>query len=683
VTPQLARKRVREALSAQADAACRLFPKMTREEATKRATEAFRDPSRPEWDAGLAAAAEAVQPLIRAAKAGADAPPGQEVRGRKPSGASSRGLLGVVEAPGRPARTVKEREPEPRARARDRRPRAAQGSGRQLETDAPAGRFLSRSASFEDAGLGYKLRRRLSSLGFGRPSVVQARSLPPALAGRHCVIHAETGSGKTLAYALPLLQRIEGLRSDGTGPLGLVLVPSQELAEQVAAVLAVLDPSSTPLALHGAASPSASRALADGSAPHRVVVATPQALLRVLRRPSRKAVSCLARVRVVAVDETDFLLASSREHTEACLWLAGQPSREMREARARAADAAAAAGASSVDAVPMPRPGPGRGVPRLGRDSSAQFLFAAATLSDKTHRTVGEWFRRHFEGAEMVRTAGAHRAVLTADLTTVVVDTAMAIAADAASPSAEPTPRSALLAEARLAAVVKAVRSHGTAPGGTTLVFAGSKAEAEAAAGWLSTRVGDGWGGASGVRVEVMHKGLPQGVRRDVAAELVGPAEAAAGPAGGGPEAATPHVVLVATDLAARGLDTRRVGHVVNAWLPTDAATFLHRAGRTARAGGSGRVTTVVLDTERERAAELFREAAAGGEDTVTARSAALDAGKRRSREGREGRGAGPGGVKSREGRGAGPAAGEGFRGGGAGRPSGSGGGLGGRTARA
>ena len=46
--------------------------------------------------------------------------------------------------------------------------------------------------------------------------------------------------------------------------------------------------------------------------------------------------------------------------------------------------------------------------------------------------------------------------------------------------------------------------------------------------------------------------------------------------------------VLVASDVAARGLDVEDIGAVVNYELPTDADTYLHRVGRTGRAGRAG-----------------------------------------------------------------------------------------------
>ena len=61
--------------------------------------------------------------------------------------------------------------------------------------------------------------------------------------------------------------------------------------------------------------------------------------------------------------------------------------------------------------------------------------------------------------------------------------------------------------------------------------------------------------------------------------------------------------VLVASDVAARGLDIDDIGAVVNYELPTDADTYLHRVGRTGRAGRAGLALSLVAAQERERAA--------------------------------------------------------------------------------
>ena len=60
--------------------------------------------------------------------------------------------------------------------------------------------------------------------------------------------------------------------------------------------------------------------------------------------------------------------------------------------------------------------------------------------------------------------------------------------------------------------------------------------------------------------------------------------------------------VLVASDVAARGLDIDDIGAVVNFELPTDADTYLHRVGRTGRAGRSGLALSLATPNEQSRA---------------------------------------------------------------------------------
>ncbi|WP_405522220.1 DEAD/DEAH box helicase [Streptomyces canus] len=74
--------------------------------------------------------------------------------------------------------------------------------------------------------------------------------------------------------------------------------------------------------------------------------------------------------------------------------------------------------------------------------------------------------------------------------------------------------------------------------------------------------------------------------------------------------------VLVATNVAARGLHVDDLDLVVNVDPPTDPKDYLHRAGRTARAGESGKVVTLVLSGQRRETSRVMAEA--GIESTVT-----------------------------------------------------------------
>jgi ATP-dependent RNA helicase DeaD len=65
--------------------------------------------------------------------------------------------------------------------------------------------------------------------------------------------------------------------------------------------------------------------------------------------------------------------------------------------------------------------------------------------------------------------------------------------------------------------------------------------------------------------------------------------------------------ILVATDVAARGLDVDRVSHVVNFDIPMDVESYIHRVGRTGRAGRSGDAISLVTPRERRLLGDIER----------------------------------------------------------------------------
>jgi superfamily II DNA/RNA helicase len=66
--------------------------------------------------------------------------------------------------------------------------------------------------------------------------------------------------------------------------------------------------------------------------------------------------------------------------------------------------------------------------------------------------------------------------------------------------------------------------------------------------------------------------------------------------------------VLVATDVAARGLDLERITHVVNFDPPEDGKAYVHRVGRTARAGRGGEGITFVMPDQRADVRQIAKE---------------------------------------------------------------------------
>ncbi|HIQ07559.1 MAG TPA: DEAD/DEAH box helicase, partial [Thiotrichaceae bacterium] len=87
------------------------------------------------------------------------------------------------------------------------------------------------NASFSTLPLSNDQLRNLDSLDFKTMTAVQAKSLPPILEGKDCIVQAKTGSGKTAAFGLGLLQKIN---PRFFGAQALVLCPTRELADQVA-----------------------------------------------------------------------------------------------------------------------------------------------------------------------------------------------------------------------------------------------------------------------------------------------------------------------------------------------------------------------------------------------------------------------------------------------------------------
>lgn len=99
-----------------------------------------------------------------------------------------------------------------------------------LMTKERDGEEMMRKRSFNELGLAGWVCKTLSAMGIDTPTPVQARCIPPALAGAHVLASAQTGSGKTAAFLLPILQK---LASDPYGIYALIITPTRELACQI------------------------------------------------------------------------------------------------------------------------------------------------------------------------------------------------------------------------------------------------------------------------------------------------------------------------------------------------------------------------------------------------------------------------------------------------------------------
>src|SRR5215217_4008046 len=354
------------------------------------------------------------------------------------------------------------------------------------------------ASSFDDAaflklGLAPALAAALTGLGYEEPTDIQREAIPPLLAGRDVLGQAATGTGKTAAFALPMLHRIGASEDDARTVRGLILVPTRELAMQVAEAVhkygRQLGVRVLPI-YGGQAMSQQLRALKRGV---DVVVATPGRALDHIRRGTL----ALDAVQMLVLDEADEMLDMGfAEDLEAIL-----------------------------EAVP----------------STRQTALFSATM------------------------AQAIRAIASRHLRKPVLVT---IARETVAPGEAPRVREVAYVVQRRHKVAALARVLDMEAPTSVIVFCRTRTEVDELTETL---------GGRGYRAEALHGGLSQEQRdrvmrrfRDGASEL-----------------------LVATDVAARGLDIEHVSHVVNFDVPSSPDAYIHRIGRTGRAGREGVAITL------------------------------------------------------------------------------------------
>src|SRR5881628_476423 len=346
---------------------------------------------------------------------------------------------------------------------------------------------------FAALGLAPELVRAVADEGYAHPTPIQSEAIPLALAGRDLIGSAQTGTGKTAAFVLPILQRL------APGPRGtlraLVLVPTRELAEQVATSIRAYGRHTH---LKGAAvyggvgMEPQTRALKHGA---DIVVATPGRLLDHMERGHVD----FSKVEVLVLDEADRMLDMGF--------------------------------APDVRRILNTLPG------------ERQTMLFSATISPE----VDALARRALNGHASVEIG--RRAQPADGIEHVIVAVDKVRKRDV------------------LARILQAK------PAGQTLIFTRTKYGADKLATFLRRE---------GIPAHAIHGNKAQSHRqRTLAAFRDGTAD-----------------VLVATDIAARGIDVDGIRMVVNYDVPNDPEIYVHREGRTARAGAQGLALTLISPDE-------------------------------------------------------------------------------------
>ena len=155
--------------------------------------------------------------------------------------------------------------------------------------------------SFKDLPLTSEVLRSIEELGFESLFPIQAQAIMPLLEGKDVIGQAQTGTGKTAAFGIPMVQR---LNREIRGVQGLILVPTRELAVQVAEHMALFAKYARikVLAVYGGESINKQiHALSNGV---QIVVGTPGRLIDLMER----RVLNLGSVKMVVLDEADRML---------------------------------------------------------------------------------------------------------------------------------------------------------------------------------------------------------------------------------------------------------------------------------------------------------------------------------------------------------------------------------------
>src|SRR5690348_8084790 len=357
---------------------------------------------------------------------------------------------------------------------------------------------IATASAFEALGLDVALVSAVTALGYEEPTPIQSAAIPPLLEGRDVLGQAATGTGKTAAFALPLLQRIgthEGTRPDVRA---LILVPTRELAMQVAeAVHKYGKPLDTcVLPIYGGQSIQQQlRALRRGV---DVIVATPGRALDHIRRGSLT----LDRVQAVVLDEADEMLDMGFAD-------------DLEEI---------------LEALPAER----------------QTALFSATIAPR----IAEIAERHLREPVRVR-----------------------IAREALAPGTAPRVRQVAYVVPRQYKIAALGRVLDMESPTSAIVFCRTRTEVDELS---ETLIGRGY------RAEALHGGLSQEQRDRVMQRFR--------------EGTTE--LLIATDVAARGLDIQHVSHVFNYDVPSAPDAYVHRIGRTGRAGREGVAVTLAEPRE-------------------------------------------------------------------------------------
>mmetsp|Transcript_7094 Transcript_7094/g.14842 ORF Transcript_7094/g.14842 Transcript_7094/m.14842 type:complete len:602 (+) Transcript_7094:164-1969(+) len=456
--------------------------------------------------------------------------------------------------------------------------------------------------TFADLNLCAPLLRTCASLGYKRPTSVQRTVIPAILSSQrqHVLALSATGSGKTAAFALPMLHT---LSSDPYGIYGVVLTPTRELAKQIDEQFQALGSSlrvRTALVVGGMDMVKQSCELARK--PH-FCIATPGRLAALLRGPNPPN---LRNVRYVVLDEADRLLTAKsgfeRDVAEVLLHTTTMPdgsggaAKRVRRAKCQTLLFSATLTRSLASLEEMAGAG-------LGRLPLKKYIIGDEKDDDDGEKKKKKKKKRKSSDGEESHDIGSDVGSTTEDGESDEEEMAPSGPSIPAGLRQEYIFMPSHVRDAYLLTAVRSLMANGGRHGG------GDQG---------GRRDGSGWNGNGNQGWDSDEDDEETTKKARSAIIFVSTCERAALVSGILTELGVENValhsllsqnrrlaslgkfksqqvrVMVATDVASRGLDIPTVDLVLNAELPRRPVDYVHRVGRTARAGRRGRAVSLV-----------------------------------------------------------------------------------------
>ncbi len=346
--------------------------------------------------------------------------------------------------------------------------------------------------NFNNIHLPKEVVESLTNMNITSPTDIQKETIPAAMEGLDILASSQTGSGKTLAYLLPIISSV--VKTKG---MGLVLVPTRELAQQVREVWVKIASKlriNSAVLIGGEPMP---KQLAQLRNSPKIIVGTPGRIIDHLMRGSLK----LSNVNIVVLDEMDRMLDMGMKE-------------QLEEINKH---------------IPEKR----------------QVLMFSATMP----KNIIALSQKYLVNPKRICIGSSTQAA------TLITQETLKLSDKDKFPE-----------------LIKQLNERE----GSVIIFVKTKRGADVLARMLKSE---------DHKAEAIHGDLKQGKRDRVIASF----------------RRSHHRIMVATDVAARGLDIPHTQHVINYDLPMCPEDYLHRIGRTGRAGASGSALSFISPEDHAR----------------------------------------------------------------------------------